>query len=244
MLTVTVPSLSFQLTTLSRVKLELRIDKYDTSEDEYLTAAINEASDIITHETQRTFAKQRYTETLPGSGLNTLTLTKFPLITLDSIVHYRGAFWADDLFYDSSASAIDGTTLSTTLYDIKDRDLGIIYGKRPWVGTYNFAQNITATPVGKVDSYSVNYTAGWVLPSTQSTTSTSYEVRTLPYDVEGAAVTLVRSAYFGRDRDPLVKSERTGDSQQILFDVPYGVKIITGLPPSVYRVIDKYTIHS
>jgi hypothetical protein len=73
-----------------------------------------------------------------------------------------------------------------------------------------------------------------------STTSTA--TRTLPYDIERAALTLVSAGYYSLGDNPLVKTEKIGDSMQTKFDVPYGVKVLTGMPNSVYRMIERYIV--
>lgn len=225
-LTVTSGATSYALTTVTRVKTELGIDTYDFSKDEYLKAVINEASDIMANETGRTFVKQTYLETLSGNNRPVLMLRKFPVISVSKVVYC-------------------GTTLASSSYNIQDASVGFLYKRTGWIDTPILSGGWSATQVGveqmqvgSIEPYSVTYSAGWVAPTTASTAIT----RTLPYDVEQATVTLVSASYNALGRDPMVKMERTGDSIQSLFDVPYGVKVITGLPASVYRIIEKYKV--
>lgn len=75
------------------------------------------------------------------------------------------------------------------------------------------------------------YTAGYILPGEAS--------RTLPEDVERAAILLVRSWWFERDRDPLVKAEETADVGR----TEYWVGSPSGggtLPPDVEALLTPY----
>lgn len=233
-LTVTSASTSFNLTTLARVKEELLLDQFDFSADTYLTAAIREASDMLAHETGRVFAKQSYKETVSGNNRNVLMLRRFPIVSLNSVVHY------------GTGCTTAGTTLSSASYTLQDQEIGTVYKRSGWLETFAFKSHqryitvgIDPFPVGGLNTYEFNYTAGWTLPSTTSTA-----MRTLPYDLEKGALTLISAAYYGLGSDPMVKSEKIGDAMQTKFDVPYGVKVITGMPNSVFRLIEKYTITS
>lgn len=83
---------------------------------------------------------------------------------------------------------VDGTALPAPVYEA-DTEKGVLYhldSRRRflcWSG----------------DVIDVEYTAGFALPGAAG--------RTLPEDVEKAAIALVKAAYFARTRDPLVKSE-------------------------------------
>lgn len=81
-----------------------------------------------------------------------------------------------------------GTTLAAAAFEA-EHDVGFVYrltasdDRRTW-------------PAAKVV---VEYRAGFLLPGESG--------RTLPEDVEQAAIMLVKMAWFARTRDPLVKSE-------------------------------------
>lgn len=49
----------------------------------------------------------------------------------------------------------------------------------------------------------IDYQAGYILPGEPG--------RTLPDDIERAAILLVKTAWFARTRDPLIRSEKTPD---------------------------------
>lgn len=93
----------------------------------------------------------------------------------------------------SVVSVIEGgKTLAPTDYET-DADAGFVYRltgsdqRRDW-------------PTTKIV---VEYAAGYVLPGDPA--------RTLPEDIERAVILLVRSQWFARDRDPLVKAEEVSD---------------------------------
>lgn len=83
--------------------------------------------------------------------------------------------------------SLDGTVLTTAEFET-DSETGLIYRiaadtRRSW-------------SVGKVVA---QYQAGYVLPGQTG--------RTLPPDIEHATILLAKTAWFGRTRDPLMKSE-------------------------------------
>ncbi len=83
---------------------------------------------------------------------------------------------------------VDGSTLASTEYET-DTEKGVLYhldSRRRFL-------------CWSADVIEVEYTAGFTLPGAVG--------RTLPEDVEKAAIALVKAAYFARTRDPLVKSE-------------------------------------
>lgn len=73
----------------------------------------------------------------------------------------------------------------------------------------------------------VIYGAGYILPGDDG--------RDLPYDLERAAILLVKSAYFARQRDPLLKSENIPDALQSSY-------WMGDLPPEVEGILSRYRV--
>ena len=77
-------------------------------------------------------------------------------------------------------------------------------------------------PAGRI---TVIYGAGYILPGDDG--------RDLPHDIERAAILLVKSAYFARQRDPLLKSENIPDALQSSY-------WMGDLPPEVEGILSRY----
>lgn len=75
----------------------------------------------------------------------------------------------------------------------------------------------------------IEYRAGYVLPGQPE--------RTLPEDVERAAILLVKSAYFGRTRDPAIRSE---DVTGLTSTTYAGLSNGATLPPEVEGLLAPY----
>ncbi|TWB19203.1 head-tail connector protein [Nitrospirillum bahiense] len=88
--------------------------------------------------------------------------------------------------------------------------------------------HLQAWACGKVVA---NYTAGYLLPEDAG--------RDLPEDIERAAVLLVKSAYFSRTRDPLVKSETVPGVLSTTWAVG-GAGEDGALPPEVEALLCSY----
>lgn len=74
----------------------------------------------------------------------------------------------------------------------------------------------------------VEYQAGYLLPGTAG--------RTLPHDIERAAILLVRAAYFSRDRDPSVRTETV----EGVGSTSYGLDSGFTLPPEVEGLLSRH----
>lgn len=109
--------------------------------------------------------------------------------------------------------AIGTTDLADTEYEA-ETDNGMLYrltagdSRCPW-------------PVGKI---TIDYQAGYVLPGQPG--------RTLPDDIERAAIMLVKAGWFSRTRDPLVRSEDVAGVMSTSFWVG-GFTDGASLPPDV-----------
>ncbi len=77
----------------------------------------------------------------------------------------------------------------------------------------------------------VTYKAGWTVPGVA--------YFTLPPDIEGAVVGLIRSARFSADRDPAVKSEWTTDIERIDYWVGQ-IGQNGAFPPDIAAVLDPF----
>lgn len=74
----------------------------------------------------------------------------------------------------------------------------------------------------------VEYSAGWVLPGQVG--------RTLPADIEAAALAMIRQAWFARGRDPAMRSYDSPDVESMSFFDPD--KLMPGHGVAAYRRSD------
>jgi|TARA_R110000803_G_scaffold210841_1_gene284313 hypothetical protein len=199
-LTVTVPAVNSELTSLIRIKGELEITA--STDDPQLVDNIREASALIKAYCGRDFARETVTETFVGSGMVDVCLTRTPIISV-------------------SALSYDGTTIGSTTFEIQDSEAGILRRiDNIWTNSEYRRQNIEryALPSGAgKNNWSVTYVSGYITPG-----STSGQ-RTLPFDIERACIETVKSFYLRRGDDPRLKHQRTGDASETLFDTVHGL---------------------
>ena len=210
-ITVTSAATSSKLTTLAAAKVELNITS--TAYDSRLNSLIQQASDIITRYTGRTFARQTYTETLASNGGPVLILENTPIVSISLVTD-------------------DGTTVSSTTYSIENRDAGLLFNPSGWRNTMLYVSNIEGFALGVnygKRSWSVSYTAGYKLPGSTSASTGP----TLPTDVERACLEIVKGSYLRLGADPAVKSQRTGEAWETLFDI----EKTQGLPPATAALL-------
>lgn len=121
-------------------------------------------------------------------------------------------------------AAVSSVSIADDALDPAEREVdgpGLLY-------RLDSAGNRRHWPVGRVV---VEYTAGYVLPGEEG--------RTLPHDLERAALSLIKSLWFARDRDPLVRS----DSVEGIGTTTYqtgGFRTGAGLPPDVEGLLARY----
>ena len=213
-LTVTTSASSVRLTSLEYVKAELDIT--DTVQDLELRRIINQASSFIPSYCNQIFARETLTETLGAAGDNILILERTPIVTINQIT-------------------FDGTTIGSTTYEIDDPKAGFLFREIGWQGTQIWRHDITLQPTHRTrKKWSVGYTAGYHCHGTTENNGNA----TIPEDIERAATDLVKSWHLSRSENPNIKSQRTGDAQETLFDGTN--KGEGGIPPSVTQLLAKY----
>lgn len=182
-LTVTSGPDHTDLTTVSAVTNEL-----DIGPDAIIDDLIARASEAINRELGRGrdgLASQTYEEQLGAHGDPYLTVSRTPVTNVASVTR-------------------DGEAVTDV--EIHDAEAGLLYRKDGFRSTEAATTHLGPAirqPYEAHPDYTVTYTAGWVMPGASG--------RTLPHDIEKAAIETVKAWYVARDRDPDVVSESVGD---------------------------------
>jgi hypothetical protein len=211
---------SYDLTTLTAVELagELTLSAAEQTE---IGKIISRVSRQITQFCQREFARQVLTETLPGYGGVILQVGEtqqnktLPLISIDM------AKYKDD-------------TVDATTYTIADAGAGQIYRQQGWLSTQQAQVYIVATPLPDQheQSYTLEYTAGYILPSFANQAVTG---DLLPADVEEAAIRATLIRFHGRPSFDKREVKRVNISGEI--NVEFFAPAATGLPSEIQDIL-------
>lgn len=187
--TVTAPATAAKLTQLATVKDEL--DVADSGSDAKLARMIDRASGAIAGHCRRVFGVETLAETFrlgwePGIGPTAQVVAPYgtPLS-----VQRRPLILSKPGVRSVVSVAENGNVLDPSSYEV-DAASGLIHRMNGGVRAYWTAPAIVIT-----------YTAGWKLPGDPD--------RDLPADIEDACLSLVRSAWFARARDPNLAMDLT-----------------------------------
>ena len=180
-LTVTTPANSTKLCLVGDIMDEMDVSPEDEAT---LDRMIQQASDSIVKYCERQFAKQTYTETVPGFGDNHLLLSVAPIASVTSVVS-------------------DG--LAITDFVLQEPESGLLYREAGWLWTTKQIGMVSPKPApyGEEFSYTVVYVAGYDLPD--------HMLPTLPGPIERAAIITVKDWFANRSRNLSIKKLRTTD---------------------------------
>jgi hypothetical protein len=197
MLTVITASTSNNLTTLDALKSHLGTTS--TAYDEQLEDAIVAASDTVATYMGYYPLRQTYRETLAGYGGQQVMVSRTPLTSVSA------------MYYGSTGLLVDPTG-----YWIENAEAGFIVRDLgfPWSAGVEWDLDAHIAPRTERKVFIVDYTAGWVM-STGST-------RTLPADIEHAAVEAAKSLFLGRRRDGAISSKSVGALSVTYGSAPSG----------------------
>lgn len=181
-LTISVAAASRELVTLEDVREELEVR--DSSVDAIIESIITDASRVIEEFCERTFAKQTYVETLPGTGGVNLMLSVVPVISITQIT--------------KSGSVVDSAN-----YTLQEPELGLVYSEHGWEWYGGWERGLTLHPIPNSAKYTfeATYVAGYDLPNDASLT--------LPHQIIRAAMITVKDWYWNRSRNMSIKSMQT-----------------------------------
>lgn len=173
------------LTTLDALKAELGI--HSGHEDAYLEALIERSSARLASLCERSFHHQAgVVERATGYATPFLLLRVRPVLSVASVV-------------------VRGETLGADSYRIKPAEGLLVRTCGAW-GRYAQGWGVEREPIAgsELDEAIVTYTGGYVTPAQ----ATAELPRTLPFDIEEAALALAVLAYRQRGRDATIKSEK------------------------------------
>ena len=152
---------------------------WDYSKDKLLERHINSVSGMVSKYCNRKFIADTYSEFYKGSGRQKLVLNQYPVNTIASIKV-------------DSAALTAGTDYVTS--DSTYLDQGIVFKDNGWAWS-GYLVGLVGEPTAPVDNIEVTYSAGYTL--------TPDAVRTLPYDLENAVISMVADLY-GQQQDGTV----------------------------------------
>jgi len=208
---VTAPAASTALTTLETVKSVLGIS--GATDDVYLTLAIGQASAVISTYCNRVFALETVEDAIRPA------MDSYPWNVPGGLSPVQLSRWPVTAI---SSVTEDGVILIPgTDYEV-DRVQGQVW-------RLDLNGNLIAWHTVRVVAV---YSGGYVLPPSVS--------RTLPVDLELAAIDLVKAQYMARTRDPLLKGEAVPGIYSAQYDLNSNAG--SGLPDSIVGLIDNYRV--
>lgn len=203
------------LTQLATVKAELGIAEADVSKDARLERFITVATDLIESECGRRFAYEAgIVERVKGFGTPQIVVERAPIVSITSI--------------SELGTVLDAASYEA-LVDPKTRraESGVILRKGadysttswPWTASRRPDIEQDKLPGSESPSIVVTYLAGYVTPEQAASAGWAAAnplapVRTLPFDLEQAAIEIVVSLYRGAGVDRNITLEAITDAQQ------------------------------
>jgi hypothetical protein len=184
------------------------LDITDSSQDAKLTRAIDQASGAIARYCDRVFAREAVREIIVAPSQYPLRLDRYPVVAITSINESGQAVAAD---------GYEADLLNGRLYRLATSG-----DRTTWRGGRTI----------------IEYTAGFLLPGETQPVAPAPQARTLPAEIEGAAIELITSFQFARGRDPQARSEDVPG----LGSVEYRVDAMTAgdMPPGVASKLASY----
>lgn len=231
MLVVLTAATTTNLIQLATVKAHLRPAITGTGEDARLTDLIRWASAAINRHCRRTFARQKYRETLAGSGSQTLMLARGP-VEVDSNRRLL-------------TLSLNGTG-AVTDYRVEDAMAGFLWRENLWPGSGGYVGRYGrrySRAAQDLETITVDYWAGYQMPG-DTPVAGAYA---LPADVEQAALLTVEHWLRGGSRDPGIASTSTTETEgdrsrtiAVSYTAPQTLGDIGPLPASAKALLEGY----
>lgn len=219
-LVVTTPASNRNLTTVDAVKLDLGLT--GGAHDDWIASVLPRISARVETYCERIFARETVTETWNATRGQAQTDTRPTIERLEG---------TERPSLRLSRTPTSGTP-TITLTDGEDTEVLETdeYSLDPATGLLLRLNDVGRPiywPAYKID---VAYTGGYLLPD--------QEGRDLPYDLEGAAIDMVKLRYHSRLRDPSLKSETVDLMGSQTFWMPGQGD--TDIPETIRAVLDGY----
>lgn len=195
MLTVLTSSTEAVLTTLGTFKTRLGIAS--SSGDDELERLVHAASDRVVRYLGYWPFRQTYRETIKSYGNLRLMTKATPIRGISTV--YMG----DLLVVPSS-------------YEVEDAEAGFLHREQGWPWSAGVEYELSSHIVNRseIPRFAVTYEAGWVLTTGELSGLGWFNNtggRTLPYDLEEAALMVAEDAYYMAGRDGTISSRTVGD---------------------------------
>lgn len=166
------------------------------SADAVLQRCINQASAIAESYAGREFYRGTVTEKHPGQAGPIIVLRRPPVNSITSVTY------------------VGGTAEGSSTYEIHDANLGGLYRvSGNWVGedwTYRDSSRTPFLGQGRL-VWTIVYDGGWYTPKQDDDGAGT---RTLPYDIEAAAIQIATAIYRAEGRDPTLRAESLMEASQ------------------------------
>jgi len=199
-----------------------------TSVDPRLPRLLSAASDAIRKHLNRPLMhySSAHTELVAGYGTNRLVLSRAPVLSITSV------------------TLSDGSEVDADEYSVEDSETGLVYRDTGWPFTgltrSLLPPQADLLPGSEKRSITVIYAGGWVTPAQAGSSGWSGPARSLPYDLEQAAIDVVRAMYRGAPALGIA-SESVGSASVSYFAEGAGGS--EGyLPGSVVSMLSRYRV--
>jgi len=200
---------------LTRVKIELGIANSNV-DDDLIRRLIDQSSAAIVRYCERPFAEEVYKETVAGFGSIYLMLSRTPVTAVSSVIR-------------------NGDTI--TDFTIENPEAGLLLREAGWSWTAATGWNLTGYTIAnsELPKFTVAYTAGYELSDDATPT--------LPFDVERAAIEMVKDMWLVRGQTATtgpIKSKRVGDLAITYGTVTAAAEGFTRLPPRSLALLERW----
>lgn len=204
---------SADLTTIDLLRPRVGLTCPD--EDDWLNILIDVASAAVADHCKRVFIRQVYEESLPGSGMTLLTLSRAPIVAVNSVT--------------ISGVVVSDYTIEHYEAALLHREAGWPYGRGGGVGNLEPHPDPLRVRLNVV----VDYDAGWDL--------VDVDPMTLPWPISHAAL-LTAAELYRQDKSEgfgQLISRRMADTTETYAQVASEVAA-SGLPGGAVSLLGKY----
>jgi len=213
--TVVTPAVSTDLTTLLNLKSELKLSGSVPADDIYLRRAIKQATASAQNFCNRVFAQQTYQDLIQVRPRH-YTYPNFLPNRRDSYLVSNGPLVSVTSVNENGTVLVSGTDFEVDVAN------GILYR----LDSFGNPTDWVTFPL------TIVYVGGYTLPPASPST--------LPPDLEDAVIRMIKSKWFARDRDPMLKEEDIAGIGREVYWI--GAPGDGSMTPDVTDILDNYRI--